>query len=176
MSKSLLLPLLLMNVLSSIVVNGFTVQSPLLQRSISATSSVTSLAAQAGSKFYQLEEMEDQDTCTTEVFLSNDGSVTVSQTDGPIPSEASGTWEQSEDTFTMKIKRSFGAGLATKKSTAVGNFSFSVERLFTGTFTEVGGSFAISGSMLLLDEDKGEIPVGYFSMLDTTDAKLGDDE
>lgn len=43
-------------------------------------------------EFYQLEEMEDKDTCTTELFLRDDGVVDFGDTDGPRWLAAAGTW------------------------------------------------------------------------------------
>jgi hypothetical protein len=34
-------------------------------------------------EYYQLEEMEDKDTCTTELFLRADGGIEFGDTDGP---------------------------------------------------------------------------------------------
>lgn len=34
-------------------------------------------------EYYQLEEMEDKDTCTTELFLRADGGIDFGDTDGP---------------------------------------------------------------------------------------------
>jgi hypothetical protein len=42
-------------------------------------------------KYYQLEEMEDRENCTTELFLKEDGQVLIGETDGPLWTEAVGT-------------------------------------------------------------------------------------
>jgi hypothetical protein len=41
-------------------------------------------------KYYQLEEMEDRDNCTTELFLKENGEVLIGETDGPLWTEAVG--------------------------------------------------------------------------------------
>jgi hypothetical protein len=43
-------------------------------------------------EYYQLEEMEDRDTCTTELFLRADGVIEFGDTDGPKYLAAAGTW------------------------------------------------------------------------------------
>ena len=97
------------------------------------------------SKFFQLEELEDRETCTTEVFLSSDGRVLLTETDGPPPISATGNWEKgTSNDFKMTIVRSFGGG---SSSSGMGEFSFTVKRIFTGELSLVGDSVHISGSM-----------------------------
>ena len=43
-------------------------------------------------EYYQLEELEDKETCTTELFLREDGVVDFGETDGPKYIAAAGTW------------------------------------------------------------------------------------
>lgn len=130
--------------------------------------------------------MEDKETCTTEIFLANDGSVDVSiiQTDGPLPVAASGTWEERQESggddgregkegeedsqpFRMTIARTFEPGVGVFSDGS----SFTVERTFRGTMSQVGECVSISGSMYILDDTRDDTQVGYFSMIDTTDAK-----
>lgn len=98
------------------------------------------------SKFFQLEEKEDRESCSTEIFLSNDGTVTIGDTDGPLPLQGSGTWKQTGQKFDMTIKRTFGSG---QDGSDVGEFKFDVERGYVGFLETVGGSIAIQGSMHL---------------------------
>jgi hypothetical protein len=98
------------------------------------------------SKFFQLEEKEDKESCSTEVFLSNDGTVTLGDTDGPLPLQATGTWKQTGEKFEMSIKRTFGSG---QDGSDVGEFKFDVDRAYIGFLEYVGGSIAIDGSMHL---------------------------
>jgi len=74
-------------------------------------------------KYYQLEEMEDQDSSTTELFLTADGGVEFGDTDGPIFTSAVGNWEVAPETndFSMYITRSYKTG---NDNTDVGEFSF----------------------------------------------------
>lgn len=44
-------------------------------------------------KYYQLEEMEDKENCTTELFLTANGQVEFGETDGPVWADAIGTWQ-----------------------------------------------------------------------------------
>jgi hypothetical protein len=98
------------------------------------------------SKFFQLEEKEDRENCSTEIFLSNDGTVTIGDTDGPLPLQGSGTWKQTGEKFDMIIKRTFASG---QDGSDVGEFKFDVERVYVGYLETVGGSVAIQGSMHL---------------------------
>jgi len=43
-------------------------------------------------EYYQLEELEDRETCTTELYLRGDGVVEFGETDGPKYLVAAGTW------------------------------------------------------------------------------------
>jgi hypothetical protein len=124
----------------------------------------------ASSRFFQLEELEDRYSCVTEIFLKTDKTVDVFETDGPIPSESWGTWEQSGDFFVLNFQRTFRTG---RKGTDMGEFSYSVERSFVGEMTMVGGQLAVKGSIHSVDDLVGDRQVGFFSMLDTTKIKLG---
>lgn len=123
-------------------------------------------------KYFQLEELEDKETATTEVFLKPDNTVEFGETDGPIPESCTGTWSLSDsDAFTMTITRTFGGG---KENTDMGEFSFEVIRTFAGEIAFVGAAAAVTGSMFAAD-DKGDTEVGYFNMIDTTDERLYED-
>ena len=85
------------------------------------------------SKYFQLEELEDKESCSTEIFLSDDGSVTMMETNGPPPISAVGRWLQGEnDEFKMTFVRTFGSGSSSRD---MGEFSYEVERTFTGEVT-----------------------------------------
>lgn len=137
----------------------------------------TLMDVSAGQKFFQLEEMEDKETSTTDLFLNRDGTVTVGETDGPIPKDARGEWSQKSDgTFRMTLIRSYEAGKEKTLDTDVGEFAYETERLFTGTeITMVGNCLSVSGSIHHMDEH-GDQEVGYFIMIDTTKARLGEDD
>ena len=74
-------------------------------------------------KYYQLDELEDRDSCTTELWLNADGNVEFGDTDGPIFNQAVGSWEVAPGTndFTMHISRSFTTG---NDNTDMGSFDF----------------------------------------------------
>jgi hypothetical protein len=98
--------------------------------------------------------MEDKETCTTELFLAKDGSVTVSETNGPPPIQSSGQWKVipnsndiGNDKFEMNIVRTYGSGLS---SSDVGEFTFDVERTFIGDMSVVGGLVSVEGSMHMM--------------------------
>mmetsp|Transcript_19482 Transcript_19482/g.28780 ORF Transcript_19482/g.28780 Transcript_19482/m.28780 type:complete len:195 (-) Transcript_19482:226-810(-) len=124
------------------------------------------------SKYYNLEEKEDNENSTTEIFLLADGTVSLGETDAPLTVKATGTWSQNGGEFEMHIKRTFGAG---QDHTDVGEFQFVVERGFVGQLETVGALLSVGGSMHLKDE-KGDVEVGFFNMIDTTAAKLGEED
>jgi hypothetical protein len=56
--------------------------------------------------------------------------------------------------------------------TDMGEFEFDVVRTFTGEMTMVGASAAVQGGIHSSDEILGDQEVGFFNMIDTTDARL----
>jgi len=148
-------------------------------------------ASSVVSKFFQLEELEDKESITTEIFLHKNFTVDVGLTNGPPPKNGYGTWscdQQDNGKFRMKITRSFGSG---QPGTDMGEFVFHVHRWFLGDLTTVGGKMAVSGtihtdehpgvsSSILVDttettpEDSPS--VGYFHLIDTTDERLGESD
>uniref|UniRef100_A0A7S2P4Y7 Uncharacterized protein n=1 Tax=Leptocylindrus danicus TaxID=163516 RepID=A0A7S2P4Y7_9STRA len=126
-------------------------------------------AARFNEKYFQLEELEDKETATTEILLKSDNTVEFGETDGPRPISCTGTWEHDEDSFKLVLNRTFSAGRSASESTDVGEFTFTVNRTLNGEVTSVGDNFAVTGSINC--EDIGN--VGYFNMIDTTDERLG---
>ena len=128
-------------------------------------------AIRCENKYYQLEEMEDKENSTTELFLNEDRTVSFGDTDGPMPSSVRGSWnvKPGANDFTMEIYRTFETG---NGGTDVGEFEFSVDRIFTGEMTEVGESVAITGVM----HDLENKDVGYFNMIDATAERAGLDK
>ena len=123
-------------------------------------------------KYYQLEELEDADNCTTELFLKEDGTVDIGETDGPLFSKAVGNWEIKENSFAMTITKTFKTG---NERNDMGEFSFDVERVFEGEMTVVGGTeVAVNGKIFAEDiiTDKFEKEVGFFNMIDGTEQRL----
>lgn len=127
-------------------------------------------------KYYQLEELEDSDNCTTELFLKEDGTVDILETDGPIFDKAEGNWEVEDNHFVMSITKTFVTGTDNKKDpTGMGEFKFQVERLFEGDLTVVGGTeVAINGKIFADDiiTEKFDKEVGFFNMIDGTEVRL----
>ena len=130
-------------------------------------------------KYYQLEELEDKETCTTELFLKPDRTIEFGETDGPLWTAASGIWQVVPDTndFTMRLTRSYTTGSSSRQ---MGEFTYTVERRFSGEITLVGESIAISGAVYVKisddDDEINEITAGYFNMIDATAERLGDDK
>lgn len=62
-------------------------------------------------KAYQLEELEDQSSCLSAVYLKADGTAALGVTDGPVPDRVEAKWMFAEDdgTLTLEIARWFGA-------------------------------------------------------------------
>lgn len=123
-------------------------------------------------KYYQLEELEDADNCTTELFLKEDGTVDIGETDGPLFAKAVGNWEIKENDFAMTITKTFSTG---NERNDMGEFTFDVERVFEGVMTVVGGTeVAINGKIFAEDiiTDKMDKEVGFFNMIDGTEQRL----
>mmetsp|Transcript_18569 Transcript_18569/g.42908 ORF Transcript_18569/g.42908 Transcript_18569/m.42908 type:complete len:408 (-) Transcript_18569:375-1598(-) len=123
-------------------------------------------------KYYQLEELEDADNCTTELFLKEDGTVDIGETDGPLFTKAVGNWEIKENAFAMTITKTFTSG---NENNDMGEFSFDVERVFEGDMMVVGGTeVAINGKIFAEDiiTEKHEKEVGFFNMIDGTEQRL----
>jgi len=123
-------------------------------------------------KYYQMEELEDAENCTTELFLKEDGTVDIGMTDGPLFTKAVGNWEIQNNDFAMTITKTFASG---NENNDMGEFSFDVERVFEGEMTVVGGTeVAINGKIFAEDiiTDKYEKEVGFFNMIDGTEQRL----
>lgn len=119
-------------------------------------------------KYYQLEEREDKESCTTELFLLEDGGIAFGETDGPLWTEAVGQWEvePGTDNFKMDFVRTYGGGAA---GSDMGEFSYEIARSFVGTMAYIGASVGVDGvihSKITLDDDDQE--VGFFSMIDVS--------
>jgi len=123
-------------------------------------------------KFYQIEELEDQDTSSTEVFLKDDGTVAIGETDGPPPVEASGEWEMKGKDFTMTLTRTYEGGHQPSRSTDAGEFRYKVKRTYEGELGHVGEEMAVNGGVIFsIHPELGDEQVGFFNIIDTTDVK-----
>jgi len=144
------------------------------QRVVVASSRGSSLRSiRCEGKTYQLEELEDSNTCTTEIFLHEDRSIQFGDSDGPVFEGAAGRWDMEPGTedFIMCVQRRYGGG---RDGTDMGEFAFDVWRTFSGEMKMVGDSVAINGVMYDGDSTnfEGSKQVGYFNMIDGTDDKL----
>lgn len=73
---------------------------------------------------FQLEEMEDEHSSTSAVYLKEDGSVSHGRTDGPVPERVDGAWTYNEGSqeLVIDLNRHFQEG----------EIEFSVRRLLRG--------------------------------------------
>jgi hypothetical protein len=139
-------------------------------------------------KYFQIEEMEDRDACTTEVILNPNSTVTTLETNGPIHIHAMGYWKLDKMTgdFIMTLHRTYEAGRDSKISTDVGVFTFTTIRKFIGRLYNIGIKQGISGNIydVTSDSDHQDIDdttpvtelrkVGFFEMIDTTLSEDGE--
>ena len=122
----------------------------------------------------QIEEMEDRDSCTTEVVLNSDLSVTVLETNGPKYLKASGTWKKEDSgIFEMEMQRVYEAGVDSKVSSSMGPFTYATLRKFRGRMSKIGEKKGVEGE--ILDGLNEEKKVGFFEMIDTTVGEEGEE-
>jgi len=121
--------------------------------------------AKLAGKYMNLEEMEDNLTATTRLRLLSSGKVELMETDGPVFSSYIGTWALPDPTsFTMTISRTYTTGQPATESTDMGEFSYDLEREFSGTIEQVTSEIVnVDGSV----NDEQERKVGYFNLIDT---------
>jgi hypothetical protein len=136
---------------------GFVRTSPLGGRQLLRPSHTHLHGIRCEDKQYQLEEREDAECSTTELYLNTDRSIRFGETDGPLPTEVKGSWQvtPATDDFSMTISRTFGSG---REGTDMGEFAFTIVRNYVGEMTMVGECVAITGVMRNQDdtlEDKG---------------------
>ena len=146
-----------------------------------------------------LQEMEDSTSCSSQIFLNADGTVTFGATDGPPPLGGCGLWQCGVEGFQMNLQRTFpvsGGGINLLEDGP----TYSVTRLYRGEVNKqsVSGLKIIEGRIDLYEgepEDalpppptnvgtnawSGEVlsgataaaAIGYFS-LDKADVELFD--
>ena len=126
-------------------------------------------------KYYQLEEMEDKENCTTELYLKTDRTVEFGDTDGPRWTAAVGHWQVTPNTndFTMEVTRSYHTG---QDNSDMGEFAYEVKRVFRGEMTNVGASVGITGTAHAVENGVDQQEVGFFNMIDATDERVGEDK
>jgi len=124
-------------------------------------------------RHFELEELEDAESSTTDVLLNADSSVTLGGSNGPVWTSSSGSWEQTSNVhFVMVLTRSYKGGREGRETTDMGEFQYDVTRTFRGEVAAVGGTvLAVNGDIVDVDEVFGDRRVGFFNMIDTTEEK-----
>jgi hypothetical protein len=114
---------------------------------------------------YQLEEMEDEASATSALFLRRDGSIAYGRTDGPEPATVRGVWvfDEYERELRMELERNF----------IDGDVAFSVRRVFKGHLdcAEDLDMPVFSGNIFRGEEDfwDPKAALGHWSMIIATD-------
>jgi len=135
----------------------------------------SALSSSIQERYFQLEELEDASSATTEIFLNADHTLSIGETDGPLFLKATGTWQQQADQFLMSLTRTYQGGTEKREVTSMGEFPFQVVRTFVGDVTSVGDLVSVSGKITSNDDVMGEKNVGYFHLIDTTNDRLGEE-
>jgi len=121
-----------------------------------------------GGRYFQLEEQEDSETRFTGILLNDDGTVEALASDIPNFRDASGYWEQSRDgEVQMSLTRVYTAGHKSVRETDMGEFTYKMDRHYSGQMSFIGSQIAVSGAVKIVDDNGNSGDVGYFSMLDT---------
>ncbi|KAA8499060.1 hypothetical protein FVE85_6645 [Porphyridium purpureum] len=103
---------------------------------------------------YQLDELEDKDTCVTAIYLCEGGEVKFGETDGPEPARVSGSWMLQEgNKFAMNIQRVFEDRTG----------EYTVTRDYIGSVTRHLSYMEIDGTIQM------QFPVGYFKLFNAKD-------
>jgi hypothetical protein len=125
-------------------------------------------------KNFQLEELEDRERSTTEVFFARDNTVVLGESDGPTFTSATGTWnlDQQQGKFSMVLERTYEAGRTPVTFTDLGVFDFKVTRTFVGKMVEIGARVAVSGTIHDVDGEHGDKEVGFFNLIDTKKGEI----
>jgi hypothetical protein len=118
-----------------------------------------------GDKSYQLEELEDEATATSALYLRRDGSIAYGRTDGPEPDTVRGVWayNEHEKELRMELERNFSDN----------GFNFSVRRVFKGHLDcKQELDMAVFSGNIFRDEEDFADPkaaLGHWSMIIATD-------
>lgn len=123
-------------------------------------------------KSYQLEEDEDSFSCTSAVYLSEDGTLSIGRTDGPKPDKVDASWTYSDrdGELLLQIERHFGSDAT----------PFSVKRILRGhlddTRKNLEGLPIFEGAMYQEPTDfSPHSEVGWFAMILAVDDLPQDD-
>ncbi|CAJ1938970.1 unnamed protein product [Cylindrotheca closterium] len=171
MFRTILSILLIASSAKAFVTNGNSMRTSamLLQdQSMAFDEKVAILAARE----FQLEEKEDKDVEQTRIWLNPDGTVTLSDTDGPKFVGYEGRWsmvDEASNPFRMLLYRKYGGGMKQIHSTDMGEFDYTVRREFKGDLNMIGSTVNVEGVVNLLDENGGSgYEVGYFALIDNS--------
>ena len=131
----------------------------------------------AGREF-QLEEREDRDSSYTDLWLNQDGTVTMGVTDGPKPVSYQGDWHvletattEADRPFRLRLDRTYENPNPHTGETDTGPFDYHVKREFWGNVGPVrhADSVEVEGVIHRLDElNNLDCEVGYFALVDST--------
>ena len=102
----------------------------------------------------QLQELEDDMECRTQLFLNPDGTVGGGATDGPLPDAICGFWQSGGDSFQMTIQRTFATevGMHSDGSSIRGG-EYTVTRVYLGSVDPSrGGNLLVEGRMIFYDQ------------------------
>jgi hypothetical protein len=132
------------------------------QRTRQATVRMVSLDSIAD-RSYQLEEMEDEASATSALYLHANGTVAHGRTDGPQPTKVNGTWEynESEKEIRLDLDRHFRDS----------RIEFSVQRVFRGHLDcSEAFDFAVFAGNIYPDSETVDArsAVGHFSLIDAS--------
>lgn len=81
-----------------------------------SVSPLHALRADFAQKEFQLEELEDKEECETEVWLNEDGTISLGATNGPPVKAYQGDWHlietasDSDQPFRMRLTRQYEVG------------------------------------------------------------------
>mmetsp|Transcript_8672 Transcript_8672/g.18973 ORF Transcript_8672/g.18973 Transcript_8672/m.18973 type:complete len:182 (+) Transcript_8672:71-616(+) len=154
---------------------GFTAYNRfVIQKRCALISSSAKVAnrAELSQKEFQLEELEDREECETELWLNDDGTITIGKSNGPKIKEYRGDWHiletatEEDRPFRMRLSRTYEAGCHTGRN-QVGDIIYTLTREFHGNVEMVGDSISVSGRMHGIDDGSLlDCELGYFTMID----------
>lgn len=129
---------------------------------------------------YQLEEREDKDSELTELWLNDDGTVTLGKTDGPPVKSYEGKWSildtatEADRPFRLRLDRTYESATPSTGKTDAGEVDYHVKREFWGNVGKIGDVVEVEGIMHGLDEAaEVDCEVGFFALLDAASADDG---
>jgi len=148
-----------------------------------------------------LQELEDDQETRTQVFLNQDGTISLGATDGPPPAGFCGLWQCGSDKFQMTLSRGFSTPSVTLERGQLGQMAdeiaYTVVRVYEGAVDASStGVGIVNGRIdLVKDDDKQgwaasgatsiaaydpfasieTPPIGYFVMDANTASELYDE-